>query len=33
MNIWCIEFTKNAQKDLAKAPGFIKDIIIVDRCY
>ena len=25
MNICCIELTKNAQKDLAKMPGFIKD--------
>ena len=25
MNICCIEVTKNAQKDLARVPGFIKD--------
>ena len=33
MNI-AIELTKNAQKDLIKVPGFIKDkITIMDRCY
>jgi hypothetical protein len=29
MNICCIELTKNAQKDLAKAPGFIKDKLLL----
>lgn len=29
MNICSIELTKNAQKDLAKVPGFIKDKLLV----
>ena len=29
MNICCIELTKNAQKDLDKVPGFIKDKLLL----
>lgn len=29
MNTCCIELTKNAQKDLGKVPGFIKDKLLL----
>ncbi len=28
MNVCCIELTKNAQKDLIKVPGYIKDKLL-----
>lgn len=29
MHVCCIELTKNAQKDLVKVPGFIKDKLLL----